>query len=377
MTKILHIISDSNIGGAGLQMLALLDAQTGINRSEFAPTVVLPQGAKLVPRLKEQGVDCIELSNLAEKSFGLGVFLSLRAVVKKLRPHIVHTHASLSGRLAARLCSNAKIVHTRHSVFEPTQKMLPLRLLRSAVNNFSSHAVIAVSPAAMDNLLALGIPETKIHVIYNGTQQVKEFPPSERAILRDKHDIPPHAFAIVQVARLTEVKGQDDVLTAAKELKDAGVVFLLCGTGPTKEHLQHRITSENITNVKLMGFVTDMAEIYAVADAQISASYGTEATSLALVEGKSVGLPTIATNYGGNPYVIAHNKTGLIIPIKSPAAIAEAAKKLQATPDIYAAFSQKAREIYATKFTAADMVKNTENLYRNMQKPDDGNKVAL
>jgi len=363
MIKILHILTDSNIGGAGHQMLALLNKENGLSRTEFDITVALPQGAKLLPALKEQSINCIELPYLAENSFSRKAVSILLKEMKCLKPDIVHTHAALSGRIAAKLYGKCKIVYTRHSVFDPTpkQKKFPMRNIIGFVNNFFSHAIIAVSPAAVDNLIQLGTNPKKITTIFNGMPPAKEL---DRSILRQKYNISPDAFVLLQLARLTEVKGQNDVLDAAKLLPNA--LFLIAGDGELRPHLEERIKSENISNVRLLGFITEVEELLAVMDVQLSASFGTEATSLSLVQGMSIGKPAVVTNYGGNPYVIQNGENGLIVPTHDPTAIATAIEKLQTSPKLYRNMTTKARVIYASKFPVQKMVSETTILYRKV-----------
>ena len=53
-----------------------------------------------------------------------------------------------------------------------------------------------------------------------------------------------------------------------------------------------------------LGFVQNVAEILSILDIQCNCSYGTEASSLALIEGMSLGLATVASDYGGNPWQV-------------------------------------------------------------------------
>jgi len=361
--RVMHVLTDSNIGGAGHHLLALLDKENGVCRNTFHLTVALPQNAKLAPLFKEQGITCIELPHLAERSYSKAAVRTLHNEMMKFQPHIVHTHAALSGRLAARRYKKCKIVHTRHSVFEPPgwQKRFPARNFFGLLNNRLSDAIIAVSPAAKDNLLALGTQESKIHTIFNGMPPAKEYSPAERFELRKKYNIPQDAFTLVQIARLTEVKGHDYVLDAAKNLPN--VLILLAGEGERRTHLETRIKNENINNVRLLGFITEVEEIFAIMDAQLSASFGTEATSLALIHGMSVGKPAIVTNYGGNPYVISDEENGLLIPTNNSNALVDAVNKLQKNTDLYAYMSAKSREVYVARFTLTEMVRKTKMLY--------------
>ena len=366
MIKVLHILTDSNIGGAGHTLLALFDRENGIDRNEFDITVAVPINAKIKPDLDNLGINCIELPHLAERSFSSKAIKVLLAEMKKLKPQIVHTHASLSGRIAARRYGKCKIVHTRHSVFDVPgwKKKFPVKQLHGVANNCLSDAIIAVSPAAESNLRDLGTRKKKIHVIYNGTAPMREFSPTEIAAFREKYGIPDNAFVLAQIARLTKVKGHDYVLDAIKNLPN--VYVLMAGAGELRPHLEARIKNEGITNAKLLGFVTETEEIFAVMDVQLSASYGTEATSLALLQGMSIGKPAIVTNFGGNPYVITHNENGLLIPTCNSHALELAISLLMNDPELQKNISEKARKIYAERFTVDEMVQKTQRLYKDL-----------
>ena len=364
MIRLMHILTDSNIGGAGHTLLALFDPVCGLSKTEFDIVVVLPKDAKMKPRLQELGIACIELPHIAESSFSHRAIKLLQKCMRRWRPDIVHTHASLAGRIAARMYGKCKIVHTRHSVFEPHEWQKILAPFIGLVNNYYSDAIIAVSPAAKDNLIALGTCRRKIRVIYNGMPPAKEFIKTECEELRIKYNIPQDAFVIAQNARLTEVKGHDYVLDAAKLVPEA--LFLIAGDGERRTHLENRIKNEDIKNVRLLGFVTAIEEILAVMDVQISASFGTEATSLALIEGMSVGKPTIATRYGGNPYVIKDMHDGLLVRTHSASAIALAVRKLHACKYFRLLYGRNARETYNTRFTVPHVVNATRKLYRGI-----------
>ena len=356
--KVMQILTDKNIGGAGHQLLALCG---GINRDEFRVNVVLPKGALLRPKFEEMKISCIEMPYLAERYFSPMAIRGLRMKMEEFKPDIVHTHAALSGRIAAKLYGRCKIVHTRHSVFEPSAWQKRLGLFIGAANNFLSDAIIAVSPAARDNLLDLGTDNRKIHMIFNGMPPLREYSPGAKQALRKKYKIPPDAFVLAQIARLTEVKGQGDVLDAARNWSP---IILMAGEGDTQQYLESRIKDEGLNNVRLLGFIDNVEEIHNLMDAQISASFGTEATSLALVQGMSLGKPAIVTDYGGNPYVIKDGENGLVIPTRNPAALRSAVEKLRTNPTLYAKLSEGARRIYKEHFTETEMVTQTESLYR-------------
>ena len=120
--------------------------------------------------------------------------------------------------------------------------------------------------------------------------------------------------------------------------------------------------------LRLLGFRSDVPRLLNILDVQLNCSYGTEATSMALLEGMSLGLPTIASDYGGNPWVVKDGKTGLLFPSKNAAALADAMERLMDSPPERAAMGARAREMYKERFTGEVFARNTENIYLDILK---------
>ena len=360
MIRVLHVISDTNIGGAGYQLITFLE---GMDKNKFDVKVVLPQDAKLIKKMREIGVCYEEMPFLAEKSFSVRACRLLLKKIRAYQPHLVHAHAALSARIAAKLYGKCKTVHTRHSVYPLTKKQKALKRLIGFAEKLLGGRIIAVSPAAMENLIQMGVNGEKIEVIFNGVKQTAIYTDEERAGLRRKYDIPANAFVVAKIARLAEVKGHDYVLDAAKE---TDALFLFAGDGEKRSHLEARILNENISNVRLLGHVGNISEIANIMDVQVMASFGTEATSLSLLEGMSLGKPAIVTDYGGNPYVIQDGKNGLVVPVRNADELRNGIQKLMNDRNLYDSCSTGAKEIYADYFTAKKMTDKTMDLYKKM-----------
>ena len=89
---------------------------------------------------------------------------------------------------------------------------------------------------------------------------------------------------------------------------------------------------------------------------------------MALLEGMSLGLPTIASDYGGNPYVIEDGVTGLIFPSRSAPALADAMERLMDAPQERGALGARAREVYEKRFTGEVFARATERIYLDILK---------
>jgi len=232
------------------------------------------------------------------------------------------------------------------------------------VNNLFSNRIIAVSPAAKDNLIDLGTSAKKIRTVFNGRPPAQTFTPEETTALKQKYNIPEGVFVLCIMARLAEIKGHDYILDAAKDVPDA--LILVAGKGERQAHLEERIANEGITNVKLLGFIEEEDEIIAVSDAQLNASFGTEASSMALILGMSAGQPAIVSDYGGNPYLIQGGVNGIVFESRNADALARAIWRLKTGPDLYKQLSDGATRAYYQKFTDKIMASDTEAVYNEI-----------
>ena len=68
MTKVLNIISDTNIGGAGRCLINFLKYY---DRSRYEVKVVLPEGSQLKPEVLKLDTPVIEVTGMGEKSFSV------------------------------------------------------------------------------------------------------------------------------------------------------------------------------------------------------------------------------------------------------------------------------------------------------------------
>ena len=100
-------------------------------------------------------------------------------------------------------------------------------------------------------------------------------------------------------------------------------------------------------------------------DVIINCSFGTEATSMALLEAMSLAKPAIATDYGGNSFIIENGKNGYIIPQKSASNLAEAIQKLMDSPEKLSEMAKFAYSKYICRLTGKIMTGKMEKIYED------------
>ena len=146
---------------------------------------------------------------------------------------------------------------------------------------------------------------------------------------------------------------------------------------PANKHhisMQLQMTEEQINELGLedtvimMGFVSNVTAIMNLMDVQVNCSFGTEATSLSLLEGMSLGKPAVVSNFGGNPGVITDGVNGFMTPTHSVKELADKIELLFTDEILYERISANCKKIYNTKFTAQVNTRAIEEIYKQVKK---------
>ncbi len=361
MIKVIHVLSDMKIGGAGSWLLNLLGA---IDKEKFEIKVVLPQGSMLADKIKNLGFEVISVDGIKDKSYDARAVNLLYYIFRAEKPDIVHTHASLSARLAAKR-AGARIINTKHCIDSPITGIR--RFAGALINDRYSDGIIAVSEAVKRNIAENGVPDDKISVIYGGINPVKVLDDREKSLAREKWGIGEEVVVGI-VARLTEVKGHKYFIDAAEIISrdNDNVKFFIAGIGPKEEELKELIKQKGLTDkVVFTGFVDEIYEVFNIIDINVISSLS-EALCLSLIEGMSVGKPSVAADTGGIPEVIKNGYNGFLVPAGDAEGLADAILKLIHDPGLRKAMGDRGREIMEKSFTADIMAEKIEELYESV-----------
>ncbi len=368
MTKVLNIISDTNIGGAGR---VLLNYAKYRDRKNYDVSVALPKNSMLADPLRKLDVTIYEIDGMADKSYDKEAVGRLKALIKEVDPDIVHTHGALSGRIAAKACGK-KIVYTRHCAFpvKSCMKHGPGRWANKLINEHYADRIIAVGEATKQNLVDSGISAKYIDMMMNGSEQIVLPSEERRKALRSRYGFSEDDFILGIMARIEAYKGHDDILDALETLLSEGfpVKLVIAGTGTYEEELRKKAEKFPKGTVVFAGFISDVSEILAVMDVQINASYESETSSLSIIEGMSAGVPSVVSSCGGNPLLISEGENGMIFPMRDARALAECIQKLMTDSALYERMRAGSKKIYKERFTGEKFAANVEAVYEKMRK---------
>lgn len=130
--------------------------------------------------------------------------------------------------------------------------------------------IITISEDIRKSLVARGVPEDKIEVVYNWVDAEAIRPvDKENNTLYEEFGLQRDKFTVVYAGNLGNSQNIDVILDAASRLTD--VRFVIFGTGGNEEEIKERITSEKIDNVTMLPLqpVERVSEVYSLGDACI------------------------------------------------------------------------------------------------------------
>lgn len=305
-------------------------------------------------------------------------FVQLVRLLRSVRPDILHTHnpkPGVLGRIAGRIARVPLIVNTQHGLYaqpdDRWQRRWPVYAVERLASAFGDVELVQ-NPEDVDTLVqTLRVPERKVRLLGNGVDLERFDPDSVPAetvrSLRSSWGVGEHDLACCVVGRLVREKGIVEILEAAHSVAatDSRVKFVIIGpSDPDKadaigQDLLQRAAADGCV---LLGSRDDMAECYAASDLFLSASWR-EGLPRAAMEAAAMGLPIVATDIRGNRQVVADGETGVLTPVRDPAALATAVESLAADAERRAHFGAQARRRAATEFDQRRVIDRTVAAY--------------
>ncbi len=363
--KVLHIITDTNIGGAGRYLLNLL-TQPAFNGIDV---IVACPGGELADRLDNANIRRINISG-RDVSFSGPLTIELLKLMRGHKPDLVHTHSSLSGRIAAKILG-IPVVYTKHGQIRaplPSGKMPrsagPVKQrINRIVSRVLSDKIIAISDCVREDLIESGIDPSRVVCILNGIE-ISRFRPGNVYKVGPKGN--KAQVMVGTLARLHPVKALDVFIEAARitlaSFPDAR--FIIGGTGPMEDDLKAKIRDLKLESyVKMAGFVEDVPEFMSGLDIFVLPS-DAEGLGLVVLEAMAQGLPVVATAVGGVPEAVKDKETGFLVPRRNARLLAQSIARLAIDPDMAARMGAAGRKRAEELFDAELMAQKTVQIYR-------------
>ncbi len=375
--RVCHVITLLELGGAQENTLYTV-AHLGAG---FLPSLVCGPGGILDDDAKRLGVPLRfvpALGRPVRPHRDLAALLALVRIFRRERPDIVHTHSSkagILGRLAARLASVPRVVHTIHGYGFNASQSWPQHRTYLALERLAArftHRFIAVSRANREDGIALRLftPE-RVSLIRSGVKLL-EFERASRPDggtarrngLRRELGLPQEAPLVGMVACL---KPQKSPLTfvdvAARVARDVpGAVFVVAGDGELRGEVERRAVELRLGGrLRLLGWRRDVPKVLASLDVLVHTSLW-EGLPRVLPEAIASGVPIVATSADGTTDILKDGSTGIVREPGDVEGLASGVTRLLRDRDFARALAERARSVLG-EFDIDEMVRAQERLY--------------
>lgn len=383
---VLQIIPALETGGAERTTIDIAAALAA--RGDRA--LVASQGGRLEAELATAGGALVRMP-VASKNPGVMAANAVRLaqLIRRERVDLVHARSrapAWSAYLACR-ATGTPFATTYHGIYRETGALK--RFYNSVMAR--GDAVIANS-AYTARLIAerYGLPPKRITIIHRGVDLAAFYPDAvteeRRYALRQAWGLSDRERVALNVARLTEWKGQSVLIRAAADPSLAGesdLVLILAGDDQGRAAYRQRLEQEIAEaglqgRVRIVGHCDDVPAALSLAAVAVVASTEPEAFGRAALEAAAMGIPVVVTAHGAAtetvlapPHVPPEERTGWHVAPGDPASLAAAmAEALALTPEARQALAGSARA-HAERFSVAAMAAATLRLYDEILSPPD------
>jgi sugar transferase (PEP-CTERM/EpsH1 system associated) len=361
LPRIVHVIPTLRIGGLEKVVVRIVEHfsqrmwQAVVTSARKGPVAeLIPEETLVVPMGDQHRPDRWNAIRLAR-------------LFRRLRPDIVHTRnwSCIDAVIAAKLAGVPVVIQGEHGrdAADPGGKNWCRQRVRQLLSPLITEFVAVSHDLAHWLVEEVRIPARKVHTIGNGVDTLL-FSPHGRKEARRTLGLPDESIAIGTVGRLDPVKDHLGLLRAfSRVISDPRLQLFIAGGGPRQTDLARETQSLGLARrVRFLGERDDVPKILPGLDVFVLPSLG-EGMSNTILEAMATGLPVIATNVGGNPELVLHEVTGLLVEPRSPTELVAALSRYVNDPVLRTVHGRAARNRAESEFGLCRMLSAYDDLY--------------
>jgi len=363
-----------------------------LSENGFEIKIVCSDGPEVQSVKESEGCSVLTIPFSRKISLKTDIITIYRLVLllRKIKPHIVHTHTSKAGLIGMISAFLARCPIRIHSV--PGLQMMESKGLRRLILNLSERLTYFLSDTVCPNSNSLKeyilnhkmCSSEKVRIIGCGSssgvnldkysRHLKKT--STRKSIRERFCIDDNGIVLAFVGRISKEKGIHELVESFVNLSKryANLYLLLIGKyddigeyDSINDGIENdtRNVINNNTRLNVTGWVEDVENYLAASDIVVHPSYR-EGLSNALLQAGSMGLPSVTTNVSGCIDVVKNGETGLIVSPKNSAALEEALEVLILDRDKRMEFGLNAYNHVAANFASNIIWEETARFYTDM-----------
>jgi glycosyltransferase involved in cell wall biosynthesis len=362
--RVLFAITRGETGGAQHHMQVLA---AGLIRRGHEVGLVVEPGSRIAPDDVET-FDWPSITRNPNPVRDVRARRELRSAVRTFEPDVLALYSSKAGVLGRRIASRPTmrtIFTCHHAPFGPGRQWSH-RVIARPIEQLTLPLVDAIiTDGARDMpMLRKLAPRVPIRLIPNGIA-------SEPDVARGQTGVDglggPAATA-VWVARLRRpkdpVQAVDAWRTVQRERPDARL--LLCGAGPLEGDVRQRVTRlQDPSAVEVLGHVPSVEPFHDRASIFVLTSDVEGGITMATLEAMAAGLVPVISDVG-DAFLLEHARCGVVVPRRSPEAVASAILELWRDPARLSEMGAAARRFSRETWTADRLVDSTVAFYEEV-----------
>jgi glycosyltransferase involved in cell wall biosynthesis len=374
--NLLHTIGHLGFGGLEGGVVKVVNK---IDRKQFLPFLIAITGFnEHGRRLLGKDVRFHGLTRKPGRDWGLVCKLAAYFVENKI--DVVHSHnweTWLYSYLAARLARVPVFIHGEHG--RDTEKLADdwrKKQVKTFLARHSDH-LTTVSQDIMDLMVAQWrVAREKITVVPNGIDLARFYPPASREEAKAKVGLPRQSFVIgTVVGSIRPVKDLPTLVRAFAKIrqKHSRAELAIVGGkgagagGGSSDTLELKNLARDLgvaSAVSFFGPRHDVDNFMRAFDVYANSSVY-EGMSNTLLEAMGCGAAIAATCVGGTPMIVRDGYNGLLVPAKSPEALAAAICRLVESPQLHKILIENGSKQVATRHCQESFVDVHARLYRD------------
>lgn len=289
----------------------------------------------------------------------------LARVVRRLRPDVIHAHSSKAGAVArgARPAApRVPVIYTPHGfAFAGFMPEADRKVYRAVERGLAPLASRTLCVCEAEGRLAASVgPARRVRVVHNGVD-----PPPEGDLAPGLAELRSEGPVIGVLTLLRPGKGLETLIDAmpAVTSRHPHATVVVAGDGGGRTALEARIESTGLRGrVRLIGLTRGSGPLLRGCDVFCNPSWA-EAFPLSLLEAMWLDLPIVCTDVGGCREAVQDGRTGLLVPPRDAAALADALIRVLDDSQLARGMGQRAGKVVRERFTTERMVEQTLGVY--------------
>jgi len=373
--SILQVLEKGHFNtGSVVQMFQLADH---LHRRGHRVAVVSRGDGQIRERCAAAGVEFVALPMRSE--FDVASAVRLARIYRERAVDVVHVHKGIAHSVAL---AATFLGRRRPAIVVNRGVSFPLDAFNRPKFHVRLGAVVTVCEDIKKVIVASGrLRPEQVRVIYAGVD-LDVFDPAtlDGREVRREWGVRDDEYLVVQVGA-REWKGWRHLVEAAA-LARAGVpglrvAVVACKSDEQKAEIAAYARERGVGGAVLpVGFRYDMPKVLMAADLAIDLSYEGLGVTGTIREAMALGKPVVATAAGGNPELVEDGESGVLVPVRDPAAAARAIVRLATNPAESERLGRAARARVEAGFSSTVRLDRIEALYRELAGAGEGRAAA-